>query len=87
MAYQISCTVQNARNLVASDVGNHSRTSDPYCKIYWGTNTVQTSVKHKTVDPYWNETFSLTSNGTDDLSVYVYDKDRFSKDDLIGQAE
>eukprot|EP01088_Endostelium_zonatum_P007151 TRINITY_DN19327_c0_g1_i1.p1 TRINITY_DN19327_c0_g1~~TRINITY_DN19327_c0_g1_i1.p1 ORF type:complete len:268 (+),score=87.95 TRINITY_DN19327_c0_g1_i1:134-937(+) len=85
--YQVAVTVQNARNLVASDAGTHHRTSDPYCKIYWGSNQVSTSVKRKTVDPYWNESFNLTSSSLDDISVYVYDKDRFTKDDLIGQGK
>jgi len=74
--------ILDGKNLPAADLNGYS---DPYCKIYWGGHMAKTSVKKRTLNPYWNETFSLSSsNPYDEVKISVYDKDRFTRDDILG---
>uniref|UniRef100_A0A1I7ZZA3 Synaptotagmin n=1 Tax=Steinernema glaseri TaxID=37863 RepID=A0A1I7ZZA3_9BILA len=87
---QLSVTVIQAEDLPGMDM---SGTSDPYVKLYLlpeKKKKVETKVHRKTLNPVFNETFIFKvpfaeiSNKT--LVFAIYDFDRFSKHDQIGQV-
>jgi hypothetical protein len=87
---QLSVTVIQAENLPGMDM---SGTSDPYVKLYLlpeKKKKVETKVHRKTLNPVFNETFVFKvpfnelPNKT--LVFSIYDFDRFSKHDQIGQV-
>lgn len=83
--YQLQVRVVSGNNLPVGDLNGFS---DPYVKLFWGGQTVKTSTKKKTLNPYWNETFTLTSSlATEPLKVSCYDWDRFTRDDVLGTGE
>ncbi|KAH0620865.1 hypothetical protein JD844_021719 [Phrynosoma platyrhinos] len=87
---QLIVKIHKAVNLPAKDF---SGTSDPYVKIYLLPDRKtkhQTKVHRKTLNPVFDEVF-LFSVPYNDLSTRklhfsVYDFDRFSRHDLIGQV-
>ncbi|RWS20936.1 hypothetical protein B4U80_00537 [Leptotrombidium deliense] len=80
-----------AEELVAMDSGG---TSDPYVKVYLMPDKkkkFETKVHRKTLNPVFNETFVFKSIPyaeimTKTLVLAVYDFDRFSKHDKIGEV-
>lgn len=87
---QLSVTVIQAENLPGMDM---SGTSDPYVKLYLlpeKKKKVETKVHRKTLNPVFNETFifkvPFNEIGNKTLVFSVYDFDRFSKHDQIGQV-
>jgi len=63
--------------------------SDPYLKMCQGKNVLfKTTSKDSTVNPVWNEGFTVQ---VDDIKkpflLQIFDKDKFSFDDFMGQAE
>ncbi|XP_066999874.2 synaptotagmin-10 [Anabrus simplex] len=82
--------VLEARDLPIKDV---TGSSDPYVKVYLlpdRKKKFQTKVHRKNLNPIFNETF-IFSVGYEDLrqrylQFSVYDFDRFSRHDLIGQV-
>ncbi|GMT16766.1 hypothetical protein PFISCL1PPCAC_8063 [Pristionchus fissidentatus] len=89
-ANQLSITVIQAEDLPGMDM---SGTSDPYVKVYLlpeKKKKFETKVHRKTLNPVFNEIFifkvpfnEITSKT---LCFSVYDFDRFSKHDQIGQV-
>ncbi|KAF5479995.1 hypothetical protein F2P56_000773 [Juglans regia] len=76
--------IQRGVNLAVRDV----RSSDPYVIIKMGKQKLKTRVVKKNVNPEWNE--DLTLSITDPIipiNLFVYDKDTFSLDDKMGDAE
>ncbi|KAI0488910.1 hypothetical protein KFK09_028749 [Dendrobium nobile] len=71
-------------NLAVRDV----RSSDPYVVLRMGKQKLKTQVIKKTVNPEWDEelTFSVEDPSVP-VKLEVYDKDRFSADDPMGDAE
>jgi synaptotagmin-1 len=70
-----------------------SGTSDPYVKLYLlpeKKKKVETKVHRKTLNPVFNETFifkvPFNEIGSKTLVFSIYDFDRFSKHDQIGQV-
>lgn len=61
--------------------------SDPYCILSLGLQTRKSSVKKKTLNPQYNETFSFSWDGKDNLKIEIFDRDDLSKDDHMGVAE
>ena len=64
--------------------------SDPYVQASIGSQRKQSKVVDKTLEPVWNEEFEftgtlqeLTARG---LQLKVFDKDRLTKDDLLGEV-
>lgn len=82
--------VVKAANLPAKDI---SGTSDPYVRIMLlpdKKHRLETKVKHKCLNPVWNESFMFEGFPyeklkTRTLHLEVLDKDRFSADDPIGE--
>ncbi|XKL66882.1 hypothetical protein PGB90_010302 [Kerria lacca] len=91
-ANSLSVTVLQAEDLPALDLGG---TSDPYVKVYLlpdKKKKFETKVHRKTLNPVFNETFvfkgvpySEAMNKT--LVFAIFDFDRFSKHDQIGEVK
>ncbi|GAA0181663.1 GTPase-activating protein [Lithospermum erythrorhizon] len=62
--------------------------SDPYVVIALGNQTLKTRVIKNTLNPVWNECLMFSIPGDiPPLKVLVYDKDKFTADDFMGEAE
>ena len=72
-----------AKNLIVKDIV----TSDPYFVANIGLQKCKSSVKKRTLNPKYNESFQFSWDGRDRLMLEVFDKDQFSKDDHMGVAE
>ena len=67
---------------------DHGGTSDPYCILEVGDNIIETSVKLKTLNPRWNESFSFPIvTGDEVLHITVLDQDRGKEDDYEGKIQ
>ncbi|KAK7305709.1 hypothetical protein VNO77_43619 [Canavalia gladiata] len=76
--------VERGVNLVIMDYVS----SDPYVLIKLGKQKVKTRVKKKNLNPVWNEDLTLSiSDPHVPIHLQVYDKDTFSFDDKMGDAE
>ncbi|XP_026315327.1 synaptotagmin 1 isoform X1 [Hyposmocoma kahamanoa] len=88
----LSVTVIQAEDLPALDMGG---TSDPYVKVYLlpdKKKKFETKVHRKTLSPVFNETFVFKSVPYADamnktLVFAIFDFDRFSKHDQIGEVK
>ncbi|KAF7663203.1 hypothetical protein LDENG_00216540 [Lucifuga dentata] len=87
---QLIVKIHRAQDLPAKDF---SGTSDPYVKIYLlpdRKNKHQTKVHRKTLNPVFDEVFlfpvAYAELPSRKLHFSVYDFDRFSRHDLIGQV-
>ncbi|KAA0041015.1 protein C2-DOMAIN ABA-RELATED 10 [Cucumis melo var. makuwa] len=65
-----------------------TRSSDPYVVITCANQKFKSRVVKRNCNPEWNEefTFSLTDINTP-IKLAVFDRDRFTKDDGMGDAE
>ncbi|KAK7323312.1 hypothetical protein VNO77_26779 [Canavalia gladiata] len=80
----IKVNVVKGTNLAIRDV----MTSDPYVMLSMGHQSVKTRVIKNTLNPVWNESLMLSiPDNIPPLRVVVYDKDTFSTDDFMGEAE
>ncbi|XP_060743138.1 synaptotagmin VIII [Tachysurus vachellii] len=86
---EMAVGVKEAAELMAMD---SSGTSDPYVKVYIHPNkskTFETKVFRKTLSPVFNEQFKYQISQKDlsesTLVMQVYDFNRFSKHDVIGE--
>lgn len=71
-------------NLAVRDV----MSSDPYVMIILGLQSMKTKVIKNTLNPIWNERLMLSiPHPVPPLKVQVFDKDTFSADDRMGEAE
>ncbi|KAH7675524.1 putative Ca2+-dependent phospholipid-binding protein [Dioscorea alata] len=71
-------------NLVSRD----SSGSDPYLMVTMGDQKLKTSVKKSNVNPEWNEDLTLSvAEPVDPIKLEVFDKDTFTRDDKMGEAE
>ncbi|GMH01425.1 hypothetical protein Nepgr_003264 [Nepenthes gracilis] len=62
--------------------------SDPYVVLTLGQQTVQTSVVKSNLNPVWNEELMVSvPQRYRPLRVQVFDYDRFSADDIMGEVE
>lgn len=82
--------VIQAADLPGMDMGG---TSDPYVKVYLlpdKKKKYETKVHRKTLNPIFNETFNFKVNyneiGEKTLVFAIYDFDRFSRHDIIGEV-
>ncbi|CAL0333588.1 unnamed protein product [Lupinus luteus] len=80
----IKVNVVKGTNLAVRDV----MTSDPYVILSLGHQSVKTRVIKNNLNPVWNESLMLSiPENIPPLKVLVYDKDTFSTDDYMGEAE
>ncbi|MCE2055196.1 ornithine aminotransferase [Datura stramonium] len=64
------------------------RSSDPYVVVRMGKQKLKTRVVKKNVNPEWNEDLTLCiTEPILPIKLHVYDKDTFSRDDKMGDAE
>ncbi|GMY24567.1 protein C2-DOMAIN ABA-RELATED 4-like [Fagus crenata] len=76
--------VQKGVNLAIRDVSS----SDPYVIVKMGKQKLKTRVVKKNVNPEWNEDLTLSiADPSLPIKIFVYDKDTFSLDDKMGEAE
>ncbi|KAG7459837.1 hypothetical protein MATL_G00214930 [Megalops atlanticus] len=88
---QLIVGILQAQDLAAMDMGG---TSDPYVKVYMlpdKKKKYETKVQRKNLCPVFNETFTFkipySELGGQTLVMQVYDFDRFSKHDVIGEIK
>ena len=76
----------NGRQIPAAD---SSRLTEPYCtlELLNRKNKKQTSIKKQTLTPVWNQEFQfkICSFNTDVLILSLFDYDKYSKNDLLGE--
>jgi len=83
--YMIQCDIIAGHDLVKADVLGKS---DPYVKVSAFSRTYTTCTIMKTLNPKWNEHVEMTFfNDPKKLKFEVYDWDKGSKDDPIGNCE
>ncbi|KAK1682326.1 hypothetical protein QYE76_043174 [Lolium multiflorum] len=71
-------------NLVKRDADG----SDPYVVVHLENQNLKTSVIKNTVNPVWNEELTLAvTNPATPIKIEVFDKDKLSKDDPMGDAQ
>ncbi|KAF5769571.1 putative C2 domain-containing protein [Helianthus annuus] len=80
----LSIRVQKGVNLAATD---HIRGGDPYVVFRLGNQTLKTGVVKNTLNPVWDEVLTLPIFEPITIKMEVYDKDRFSRDDEMGDAD
>uniref|UniRef100_A0A674JCT8 Synaptotagmin n=1 Tax=Terrapene triunguis TaxID=2587831 RepID=A0A674JCT8_9SAUR len=90
-ANQLTVGILQAAELPALDMGG---TSDPYVKVFLlpdKKKKYETKVQKKTLNPAFNETFVFKvpyqELGGKTLVMAIYDFDRFSKHDIIGEVK
>ncbi|KAM3839955.1 synaptotagmin-2 [Vipera latastei] len=90
-ANQLTVGILQAAELPALDIGG---TSDPYVKVFLlpdKKKKFETKVQKKTLNPTYNETFVFKipyqELGGKTLVMAIYDFDRFSKHDIIGEVK
>ncbi|KAF7824706.1 putative ADP-ribosylation factor GTPase-activating protein AGD11 isoform X1 [Senna tora] len=80
----VKVNVLKGTNLAVRDM----MTSDPYVILSLGHQSVKTRVIKNSLNPVWNENLMLSiPENIPPLKVLVYDKDTFSTDDFMGEAE
>ncbi|KAK9951015.1 hypothetical protein M0R45_006477 [Rubus argutus] len=76
--------IQRGVNLAVRDM----RSSDPYLIVKMGKDKLKTRVVKRSVNPDWNEQLTLLiSDPSLPILLSVYDKDTFSFDDKMGDAQ
>ncbi|XP_045056729.1 rasGAP-activating-like protein 1 isoform X3 [Desmodus rotundus] len=82
----LRCHVLKARDLAPRDI---SGTSDPFARVFWGSQSLETSTIKKTRFPHWDEVLELReAPGTPSpLRVELWDWDMVGKDDFLGMVE
>ncbi|CDP18917.1 unnamed protein product [Coffea canephora] len=80
----IKVNVVRGTNLAIRDMV----TSDPYVILSLGNQSVKTRVIKNNLNPVWNEKLMLSiPENVPPLKLLVYDKDTFTTDDFMGEAE
>ncbi|XP_034207827.1 protein C2-DOMAIN ABA-RELATED 4-like [Prunus dulcis] len=76
--------IQRGVNLAVRDM----RSSDPYVVVKMGKQKLKTRVVKRNLNPEWDERLTLSvADANLPIMVCVYDKDTFSFDDKMGDAE
>ncbi|KAI9169196.1 hypothetical protein LWI28_008773 [Acer negundo] len=76
--------VKRGINLAVRD----SMGSDPYVVINYGTQKLKTRFVKRNCNPEWNEELTLSIQDPNiPITLTVFDKDTFTVDDKMGQAE
>ncbi|KAI3747807.1 hypothetical protein L6452_10472 [Arctium lappa] len=75
--------VHRGVNLAIRDL----RSSDPYVIVRMGKQKLKTRVVKKNINPVWDEDLTLSILEPLPVKLEVYDRDLFSADDKMGDAE
>uniref|UniRef100_A0A7N0UBS7 ADP-ribosylation factor GTPase-activating protein AGD11 n=1 Tax=Kalanchoe fedtschenkoi TaxID=63787 RepID=A0A7N0UBS7_KALFE len=82
----VKVNVVRGTNLATRDLLR--MTSDPYVILSLGEQTVRTNIIRNNLNPVWNQSLMLSiPEHIPPLKLAVYDKDTFSSDDYMGEAE
>ncbi|XP_029993509.1 synaptotagmin VIII isoform X4 [Sphaeramia orbicularis] len=90
-ANKLTVVILEAKNLKSMDIGG---TSDPYVKVQLALDKRKwkkrkTSIKKKTLNPYYNESFTFTVTFEQiqkvNLVISVWDHDSMSRNDTMGK--
>ncbi|KAK6119220.1 hypothetical protein DH2020_047035 [Rehmannia glutinosa] len=80
----INVNIVRGTNLAVRDMVS----SDPYVILSLGNQSMRTRVIKNNLNPVWNERIMLSiPENIPPLKLLVYDKDTFSTDDFMGDAE
>lgn len=84
----LDITIKKAEGLAGKDFSLlRKKTSDPFVNICVGDRIVKrTSIKYKTCEPEWNESFQITVDGDDRVSLELYDHDQYTENDPMGNV-
>ncbi|KAM7051204.1 rasGAP-activating-like protein 1 isoform 1-T1 [Molossus nigricans] len=82
----LRCHVLKARDLAPRDI---SGTSDPFARVFWGRQSLETSTIKKTRFPHWDEVLELREmpGAPCPLRVELWDWDMVGKNDFLGMVE
>ncbi|XP_011784067.1 PREDICTED: rasGAP-activating-like protein 1 isoform X1 [Colobus angolensis palliatus] len=82
----LRCHVLQARDLAPRDI---SGTSDPFARVFWGNQSLETSTIKKTRFPHWDEVLELREmpGAPSPLRVELWDWDMVGKNDFLGMVE
>ncbi|XP_024597283.1 rasGAP-activating-like protein 1 isoform X3 [Neophocaena asiaeorientalis asiaeorientalis] len=82
----LRCHVLQARDLAPRDI---SGTSDPFARVFWGSQSLETSTIKKTRFPHWDEVLELREmpGPPSPLRVELWDWDMVGKNDFLGMVE
>ncbi|GAB2279903.1 Arginase, catabolizes arginine to ornithine and urea [Dionaea muscipula] len=76
--------IKRGINLAVRDVN----TSDPYVIVRYAQQKLKTRVIKKSLNPQWNDDLTLcVTDPNQPVKLFVYDKDTFTFDDKMGEAE
>ncbi|XP_020662756.3 rasGAP-activating-like protein 1 isoform X1 [Pogona vitticeps] len=83
----LCCHVIEARDLAPRDI---SGTSDPFVRVLWNGQVLETAIIKKTRFPHWNELLEFVleegTSGETPLVVEVWDWDMVGKNDFLGRV-
>jgi len=79
----LTINIIEGKELIAADNG---KSSDPYVKLKFDSQSYKTEVKKETLAPVWNQIFQLPSVNCDSsvFNFEVFDWDRFGSHDSLG---
>ncbi|CAD7674403.1 unnamed protein product [Nyctereutes procyonoides] len=82
----LRCHVLQARDLAPRDI---TGTSDPFARVFWGSQSLETSTIKKTRFPHWDEVLELREmpGAPAPLRVELWDWDMVGKNDFLGMVE
>ncbi|XP_034528331.1 rasGAP-activating-like protein 1 isoform X5 [Ailuropoda melanoleuca] len=82
----LRCHVLQARDLAPRDI---TGTSDPFARVFWGSQSLETSTIKKTRFPHWDEVLELREmpGSPAPLRVELWDWDMVGKNDFLGMVE
>jgi len=84
IAFDVEVVFVKGTGLKSSDLLNKS---DPYIKATFGGQSFQTAVVNNTLDPEWNEKWSVPNIiGGNKIEFDIFDKDVMKKDDFLGHG-
>jgi len=84
---ELQVWIKSATQLANMDTGINNK-SDPYVRVFLDEKEImKTKVIKNNLNPVWNERSGLKLSSKRNALIFrVFDKDRFTRDDLIGEV-